>query len=106
MIQHPDGRLEGTPEELSAYSKLQTAQHPTKFIDPAGTGVNPMIPWIMTKTTGVDKGKYPGDDIRPYAIDKTKNPYDRPRPMWSSDIMPGTHVTIDMSVPQHNMGIS
>lgn len=50
MILHPDGRVEGTVEEIMAYA-ARSQVHPTKFVDPqlpktVPTAGNPMIPWV------------------------------------------------------------
>lgn len=57
MILHPDGRVEGTVEEIMAYAAKRDA-HPTKFIDPqkpktAATIGNPLMPWITTSETRI-----------------------------------------------------
>lgn len=39
MKLHPNGTLEGTPEELHQYTKLQEKKEPFKVIPP--TGINP-----------------------------------------------------------------
>ncbi|ETT46290.1 hypothetical protein BSK66_25595 [Paenibacillus odorifer] len=61
---HKDGTLEGTPDELAAYLKLQEGQ---PYILPSTT---------IISTTGVDVGKYPGNEQCPYTLDRTKSLYD------------------------------
>lgn len=62
MIKHPDGRLEGTPEELASYQQLMdgtqanrvpvqpvpTFPHPPQY---PGTGT-PWMPYPLTVTSG------------------------------------------------------
>lgn len=74
---HKDGTLEGTPEELAAYAKLQALQ-PFKGVEPIMplTGQPYRPPNTIISTTGVDAGKYPGSDHGPYTLDRNKHPYD------------------------------
>ncbi len=75
--------LEGTPEELAVYLKLQAGQQPSKFVGPTAprTGEPYTIPSTTISTTGVDAGKYPRSDQGPYTLDKSKLPND-----WSKRV--------------------
>ncbi|MEK3718853.1 hypothetical protein [Paenibacillus sp. FSL R7-0333] len=89
---YKDGTLEGTPEELAAYAKLQTLQ-PFKVIEPITplTGQPYRSPETIISTTGIDAGKYPGGDQGPYRVDITRHPYDRNRAVFAFNGDPETN---------------
>lgn len=82
---HKDGTIEGTPEELAAYMRLQAGQQSFKFIGPPvpKTGEPYTLPNTIISTTDVDAGRYPGSDQGPYTLDGTKHPYGCPKVVFA-----------------------
>lgn len=89
---HKDGTLEGTPEELAIYARLQSDQQPFKFVGPTAprTGEPYIIPSTTISTTGVDAGKYPGSEHGPYTLDRTKRLYDPKQVIYGYNGDPNT----------------
>lgn len=46
MIIHPDGRIEGTPEEITLYYQLTHAMHP---VTPPTLPCEPRMPWTVPR---------------------------------------------------------
>ncbi|WP_342477791.1 hypothetical protein NYE24_00600 [Paenibacillus sp. FSL H7-0350] len=108
---HKDGTLEGTPEELAAYAKLQSLQ-PFKVIEPITplTGQPYRPPDTIISTTGIDAGKYPGSDQRPYRVDRTRHPYDHNNAVFAYNGDPETNgsvaiTTLPGRVVSENTGV-
>lgn len=89
---HKDGTLEGKPDELAEYLKLQAGQQLLKFIGPLipRTGDPYILPNTVISTTGIDAGKYPGSEHGPYRLDGTTNPYDRSKAIFAFNGNPNT----------------
>ncbi|MNJ50086.1 hypothetical protein D3C77_453480 [compost metagenome] len=58
MKLHKDGTVEGTPQEIAEYNKLQEKKEPFKVIKPTGLNANEHKTVI---TSGRVDGRYPGE---------------------------------------------